>query len=558
MIYSKEPMEGIGILKISVREGNTLVIGQLVDAGGRPLGIQAETRIHTPETVLNAVNRVRERIRQKIQSQAAEVPQAGNLFYTGAWQELQRRWPDQADRLRRLNIERWDESTLMQTVSYLKNQILPRLDRLGCSPIDKDISALHDELVEQASNSKNSLGLSDQARSNLIGKLRRCDVLYRQIQVLLPDWHLPDLDLRMEGQCVSNLEQCKSLPEPVRIRLAALLALLIPTQWGGAALCLAFMLMCGLRTAESAALYFRDLVWEKGIELFWVAKQREGTELTGILKTENAYRRLPLTRFLSDMVEMRRAWLREQGYTNKQIQDMPLNGRPKDPGLPIDTGAISAVGRQLLIICGCRERSYWDGVRTLMADDPDTTVSGSRLMDVTAYILRRDFASWVSNVCAIPKQELDIAMGHKVKVSMNEKRAFYGIESMLRFRRQLERYVFDPNHSDHPAFSPVTVAAEHPGSLPAYGKLQLVAAEDMEIQLYASALDAWQPLHIQVNGGKILRAANISLPDLPEERHTRPLLGETWDHAFYEQLIAEARSGKQYLRKAEIACEEVL
>ena len=149
-------------------------------------------------------------------------------------------------------------------------------------------------------------------------------------------------------------------------------------------------------------------------------------------------------------------------------------------------------------------------------------------------------------------------MGHKVKVSMNEKRAFYGIESMLRFRRQLERYVFDPNHSDHPAFSPVTVAAEQPGSLPAYGKLQLVAAEDMEIQLYASALDAWQPLHIQVNGGKILRAANISLPDLPEERHTRPLLGETQNHAFYEQLIAEVRSGKQYLRKTEIACEEVL
>ena len=28
--------------------------------------------------------------------------------------------------------------------------------------------------------------------------------------------------------------------------------------------------------------------------------------------------------------------------------------------------------------------------------------------------------------------------------------------------------------------------------------------------------------------------------------------------AFYEQLIAEVRSGKQYLRKTEIACEEVL
>ena len=555
MTYS-EPMEGIGLLKFSVRENGMFVIGWLMDLSGQPLGVQAESRVRPPETTEAAVDRVRDRIRQKVLARTAEPPKAGGHLYTDAWRELQRRYPDRADLMRRLNGEYWNESTLRAAVSYLIHQILPRLDQLGSSPTGDDIAKLHAQLVEQASNSKHSLGVSARARYNLIGKLRRCDALYQRMGELLRDWSLPDMDLRMEGSRVPDVEQYKSLPEEVRIRFATVLARLAPTPFGGAALCLAFMQLCGLRTAESAALYFRDMAQEAGMELFWVTKQREGTELTDILKTANAYRRLPLVRFLSDMVEARRVWLRGQGFSNEQIMDLPLNGHPKNPKAPIDSGAISAIGRRLLQICGCSGREYWDNVRTLMAEEPDTTVSGRRMTDAMTYVLRRDFASRAANVCGISKLALDWILGHAANVPAHRKRAFFGIESMLRLRKELERYVFDPDHSGHPAFSPAVVEAEKPGSLPAYGSVRLVAKEDLELTLCASALDAYQPVHIQVSGGEILHSANVSILDLPEERHTRPLPGRTRERTFYEQIKRQAYD--EVYRKAVAACEEVL
>ena len=72
--------------------------------------------------------------------------------------------------------------------------------------------------------------------------MRRCDILYRQLQLLLPWRNLPDLNLRMKGEAVPNVEQCKSLSDPVRIRFAAILRQQMETPYGGVALCLRFTL----------------------------------------------------------------------------------------------------------------------------------------------------------------------------------------------------------------------------------------------------------------------------------------------------------------------------
>lgn len=556
MTYS-EPMEGYGIVKFSVRQGGSLVVGWLLDPSGEELGIRAETQLRQSETTEAAKDRIRERLRAKFLARTVPLSDPGDGFYTRAWEELRRQWPDEGKLMHRLNIERWSESTLRASVSYLKYQILPRLDKLGRSPTSGEIAKLQEELVEQASNSKLSLGVSERARFNLIGKLRRCDTLYRQMQELLRSWLLPDLDLRMEGCRVPDVEKCKSLPAAVRIRFAALLSILIPTPWGGAALCLGFMLLCGLRTAESAALFFRDITEEAGIQLIWVLRQRNGQEVQRILKTENAYRRLPLVRLLSHWVEKRRTWLLEQGYSGEQISDMPLNGHPKDPERAVDSGAVSAIGRRLLQLCGC-DGDYWNDVRTLMADAPDTSVDGGRMNDVTAYVLRRDFASRASNVCAVSKQELDIALGHRVQLPAYEKRAFHGIESMCTFRQKLERYVFDPGYSDHPAFSPVTVEAGTVGRLPAYGTVRLTVPEDMEIHLHTEALDAWQPVALSVSNGCVERFTALSRPDLPEERRVRPLPGSAAKRAYYTELIDGVRGDQSFCRKAIKICEEVL
>lgn len=557
MTYS-EPMPGYGIVKFSVRQGGTLVVGQLLGEAGEELGIRTETRVRPQETIERAMARIRERLRSKYRKEREPIPDPGEKFYTRAWMELQRQWPNEDELMRRLNVERWDEgSTLRSTVTYLVRQVLPRLDKLGQSPTGGDIAKLHEELVEQASNSKHSLGDSKRARHNLIGKLRRCDTLYRQMQELLRGWLLPDLDLRMEGCRVPDVEKCKALPKEVRIRFAALLSFLISTAWGGAALCLGFMLLCGLRTAESAALFFKSITEEAGIQLIWVDKQRKGQEVVQTLKTKNAIRRLPLVRLLSHWAEKRRAWLLGQGYSEEQISGMPLNGHPKDPRRAVESNAVSAIGRLLLQLCGC-DGDYWNDVRTLMSDEPDTSADGGRMNDVTAYVLRRDFASRASNVCAVSKQELDIALGHKVYVSPNEKRAFHGIESMRVFRQKLERYVFDPDHTDHPAFSPAAVEAGTEGMLPAYGTVRLVAKEDMVIHLKAEALDAWQPVALSVSGGRVEGFTALSWPDRPEERRVRPLPGPAEERLFYTQLMDEVRGNPCFCQRAIEICKEVV
>lgn len=64
MTYS-EPMPGYGVVKFSVRQGGTLVIGQLLGEAGEELGIRAETLVRPSETIEMAKARIRERLRSK-------------------------------------------------------------------------------------------------------------------------------------------------------------------------------------------------------------------------------------------------------------------------------------------------------------------------------------------------------------------------------------------------------------------------------------------------------------------------------------------------------------
>lgn len=452
--------------------------------------------------------------------------------------------------MRQLNVECWAGSTFRMTRSYFLLQILPRLDRLGVNPTPEDITKLHNDLVEQASENKNSLGISSQARKNLVYKLRRCDALYRQLQILMPECCLPDLDLRMEGAAVPDMEQVKSLSEAVRLLFAALLMRLAETPWGGVALSLAFMMLCGLRTSESGALFYDNITWSGGIGTIWVNKQLSGDGLTEILKTSHAYRRLPLVQYLEDMLAVCREWLSGQGYTQEEILRMPILGHPADPTKLIHSNLLSAAGRLLLQICGCKEQD-WEKVRALMLTEPDTQIDGSRMNDMTAYVLRRDFASRAANVCGIKAKALDMALGHKVKLSIHERRAFYSDESMEQFCRELERYVFDPNHTRNPAFSAIPVNTEPCMISPVpYTKSTFFAPEDGVLEFTAETLDAGQPIRLEISCGELLKIQQFSAVDQPDERHARPLLGKIHEQVYYEETIAGALDEK--LRQAAV------
>lgn len=536
--------EGLYVCYRSRDHGRT-VVGTLTNVLGQPMEgtVTAQHTIRPPESV-EAAEIVKQRLLSKYQAHtAAGRPPGEKAFFTEVWETFGRLCPSEDERMRRLNGENWAYSTFRAAYTYLIYQILPRLDALGPHPTQEDIRKIHEDLVEQASNSKVSLGIHAQARKNLIPKLRRCDVLYQQMQSLMSRYGLPELDLRMEGCAVPDVEQCKSLPDAVRIRFAAILMLQVETPWGGIALSLGFMLLCGLRTSESAALYFQNLEDTGDTWMFWVRQRLDGDTVTPILKTESSYRRLPVARFLRDMLSLRRRWLEGQGYTPAEIDHLPISGRPEDPTRFAPCYQISAAGRALLLASGCGE-TYWEGVRDLMRKEPDPLGEGGGLSDITAYALRRDFASRAANHCGVSAKELDYALGHKVQGSVLDKRAFYSTDNLAEFGRKLERYVFDPNHSGNPAYLPIEIHGDQEIPLFPSPETHLHFQDDMVIQLWVQSVDAGKTIQALFSDGEILEVRHTSVPDPPQERHVRPLLGENRTQSWYEEQIAEARSEK--------------
>lgn len=546
-------------IKLFWRKDNHLVIGCLTDVTGKPLPgyHRAQHTIRPPETAEGAAGIVKRRLLEQYREKAAgsgEDP--GNQPYTSAWKELCRRYPTPGKLEEVLNWKSWARSTYRSTVSYLYRQILPRLDKLGLNPSSEDIKALQAELVEQASNSKISLGIEEQARKNLLHKLWRCHDLYVQMRTLLPHRLLPELDLRMEGCTAPDMEQCKSLPDQVRITFAALLLALVPTIYGGIALSLAFMLLCGLRTGESGALFFSDLVYCGEVCLFWVHQQLDGSRAVPILKTFDSYRRLPAVKLLRDMLELRRNWLEEQGYTPEQIQCFPISGHPANPAEFASANLISAAGRILLQLCGCSE-SYWDGLRSLMGAQADLLETGVSLSDITAYALRRDFASRAANICGVNNTELDFALGHKTDHIRQEKRAFFTEDSLLRFCRKLEGYVFLPDHSGNPAYLPVPIPEDGETVTLTATQANFVVPKGAEFVLRIQTLDAGQSVRIQTSGAEVRSVKQFSAEDLPEERHARPLLLEANSRSICQPLIDRV-SAEGLAERAEQKLKELI
>ena len=128
------------------------------------------------------------------------------------------------------------------------------------------------------------------------------------------------------------------------------------------------------------------------------------------------------------------------------MDNLPISYQPGTSQLFVPSSQISSAGRALLLASGCTV-SYWEDMLDLMSGKLDLSQDGEKLRDITAYALRRDFASRAANSCGVTERELDLALGHKIRCSAVEKRAFYGLPSLSAFRQKLENYIFDPKHT---------------------------------------------------------------------------------------------------------------
>ena len=74
-----------------------------------------------------------------------------------------------------------------------------------------------------------------------------------------------------------------------------------------------------------------------------------------------------------DALQMRMDWLREQGFTDEEIQKLPVVSSANDPRLMASPNDLSAYLRELLSLLGCGKK-YWEAVDEVMLAEPDMEI----------------------------------------------------------------------------------------------------------------------------------------------------------------------------------------
>lgn len=438
-----------------------------------------------------------------------------------------------------LHRRSWNDDTFKTSLTYFENQVLPLLDELGTDIGSDDILRLQDKLIQTAYESKRSNSNKNDATATVSNKLFRMDYIYQVLRDNSLSFNLPDIDLTMNNRHKKvQAEQPKALPDSMRILLARLLFRLVATPLGGLALATAMMHFTGL-TAESAAVFFGKIKNQGTYAKYFVEFQEKDRNISNILKTQNAYRWVILPQIMVDLLSKREEYLTSIGYTPDYIKTLPITYQHGDPSILIRSSEVSAFAKKLLFLIGCTDE-YFMAMYKLMIEEPDL-VDGEKITDITAYILRRDWATRACNICGLRPDQVDYLMGHSIQ--KDKKEDYQTPEGQAAIAWALERYVFDPDHSNNPAFIPIILS---PGMKQCFDLNQgfLFEAGDKETQL-----------EITVNCAEPGNAPCLIVPyecadhiirfgvwDKPESRQVRPLIGNTLTPEAYNYWISKANS----------------
>lgn len=123
---------------------------------------------------------------------------------------------------------------------------------------------------------------------------------------------------------------------------------------------------------------------------------------------------------------------------------------------PIKSQNLSKWVASRLSECGLNS-AFVERAREEESRHPDKDADGTPIFDVAAYILRRDCASRWRNVCGLTPPECDYLLGHADKTAKKKRVDYTSRAEQRKLAQKLERYVYDPEMSAHPAIQPVGV-----------------------------------------------------------------------------------------------------
>lgn len=423
-------------------------------------------------------------------------------------------------------------STKRQRQTYFQNAL--RLIEQSNIPItQKNAEAIAKLLVDRTQ--KNSRADPEKSNLSAYNNIKAFNYMYSALCKSSPDMGLPELILPLP-QAVDRTyeEQCKVLPDWLFYQLSAALYLLIPN---GLAMGAVLMLTGMLRTAEACAPLFSEILMQGDYAVYCVLHQRDAAAARRAeLKTVSSYRTVILPKFAVDCLAARIDWLKEQGYQDSEINEMPVVAKASDPTAAATPNELSAFIRQLINDIGISQE-FWVAATALMNAEPDyiTDGKGKRIPidDVSAYILRRNACTRYCN-SGISPLLVDALMGHKLpRAAFDWSAHIRRGEEWPSIAQMLERVIFHPEHSANPAFHSVGIAKRSVLSTTEHIRHTYIAEDEVEVEFEITGTEDASTLWAEASGEIISYNSSTAFPSKSQNAF---VLGKVFRSAYYQKF----------------------
>ena len=434
-----------------------------------------------------------------------------------------------------INNPKWNEDTTKWTCTYFENWILPMLDALGSDVDSADFAKIKDDLMEMSMASGRSKKDPVTANRSVSQYLFRANWILKQMYELNPTLPYRLFDTNGSG-ILPMTDQIKFIPDHVRVKFAHLL---MKMPHYGLAIGAGLMLDAATRTAEACAVKIGEISLRDGYVVVPILYQIKNGKRIPRLKTNAAYRCCIGSSLMYHLATQKIAYLRGLGYTEEEVAEMPLVSSSNGPCQYADPSSLSAFVKELLLLCGFTKEGFRLAA-SLSKREPDLDSEGVPETDVSAYILRRDWAGRAVHLCGLSPADVDYLLGHKNSAVKEKDYTNRDVQEDL--ARQLERYVFLPEYSRNPYYCPICLTPGKTTDLTGYSGYCITASDHpIEVTLRITTSECGEQLIFTTDGTMVSPPKpQIGEKDTPKRRENRPMIGPTTSPDKYQEWIEQA------------------
>ncbi len=241
----------------------------------------------------------------------------------------------------------------------------------------------------------------------------------------------------------------------------------------------------GCRTGEAAARIPKDIKFYRTFATSDVTSQEIDGRRNSRLKTTESRRVIVLSFWGRTILEKCIAHLPPTTDT-----DATLTSK----------NALSAWIKGLLLRAGAEEDDF-DAARRDMIEQENAL--DRTLPEVTAYILRRHFASIARHIMGLSLPVVDRLLGHTTKAHAQDLNSF---DTQSSIAAAMERYIFDPALSLNPAYHPMALAPGAEIALMPFSETALQNASDdvIDLEVSLTAAESAETIFLDVPANAVI------------------------------------------------------